>query len=210
MATSAAQRKEFKVGTVGWTADDLDDPAVRALWDAGRYEIIDGALVETMAAAYFAHGNVPTNLMFIVRDHLEARRMAGRWSWDVDLVLSPDRVARADLVWMSAGDRDRDGAEARRRGRPDPRKSPVYVPPTLVIESVSPDHAAHDRRTERRWYAEFGVPNYWALDAYDRSLACLALEGGAYRETASGREAETIHPPAFPGLAVPLRQVWDE
>ena len=47
-------------------------------------------------------------------------------------------------------------------------------------------HEAHDRVTKRRWYAEFGVANYWLLDVFGRSLECLVLDGGEYRADAAG------------------------
>ena len=77
-----------------------------------------------------------------------------------------------------------------------------------MIESVSPGHEAHDRVTKRAWYAEFGVPNYWLLNAFDRSLQCLALDGKEYRIDQEGRDADELKPAIFPGLVIPLDALW--
>jgi len=64
------------------------------------------------------------------------------------------------------------------------------------------------RETKRRWYAAMGVRNYWILDAFARNLECLALRGADYHPDATGREADEVRPPAFPGLVIPLSNIW--
>ena len=110
------------------------------------------------------------------------------------------------------------GATGRRRGERaarrsssgprDPERTRILVPPTLVIESLSPGHEAHDRRTKRKWYAEFGVPNYWLFDPFARSMECLMLESGTYRVDRHARGDDELRPSLFPGLVVPLGEVW--
>jgi hypothetical protein len=39
-----AQRRKFRLGTTGWTVDDLDDARTERLWLRGRYEIVEGVL----------------------------------------------------------------------------------------------------------------------------------------------------------------------
>ena len=84
------------------------------------------------------------------------------------------------------------------------------MPPTLVIESVRLGHERHDEDTKRRWYAEFGVPHYWLMNAFRRTFRCLILDGGSYRDDAFGRDGETIRPAAFPGLIIPLDEVCED
>jgi Uma2 family endonuclease len=48
------------------------------------------------------------------------------------------------------------------------------------------------------------------LDAQQRSLECLVLEGADYRVDQSGRNADEIKPSLFPGLVIPLAQLWAE
>ena len=201
--------KTFEPGSTGWSAADLHDPAVERAWLDGRYEIINGVL-SVMAAAYFDGGEATVNLVSIVKDHLRARGVRGGFATEVDVIIDNLRVVRADAVYLDGETKRRQRAAAVAAGRRDPRRTRILVPPTLVIESISPGHEVHDRVTKRAWYGEFGVPNYWLLDTFDRSLECLVLDGGQYRTDAAGRDADVVRPVAFAGLAIPLAEVWAE
>jgi Uma2 family endonuclease len=196
-------------GTFGWTARDLEDPLVRRLWDEGRYEIVDGVLT-VMPPAYFMGGSVVDNLKFLLRNHFISQGTRAAFSGEVDIVIGPARVARADGV-VVAGD-DLAKFEALRFDAPDRnwRHYSLTLPPTIVIESVSQTHEAHDRVTKRQWYAQFRVPNYWIVDGFTRTLECLRLMGDAYVIEAAGSQDQVLSPPSFPGLTLPLRAVWED
>jgi len=125
-------------------------------------------------------------------------------------VIDDPRVVRADAVWLTPQDEARQAAAVARAapGGHDPDRVRLLVAPTLAIESVSPGHEAHDRRTKRKWYAEFGVPHYWIFDPFNRSLDCLVLEAGAYRVDQSGHGDSEVRAPLFPGLVLRLRDIW--
>jgi Uma2 family endonuclease len=84
----------------------------------------------------------------------------------------------------------------------------ILVPPTLVIESISTGHERQDERTPRRWYAEFGFPNYGILNSFSRSLKCLVIDGKDYRVDVEGRESGELNPALLPGLTIPLAHLW--
>jgi Uma2 family endonuclease len=201
--------RELVPGSSGWSASDLDDPRVERQWLHGRYEIIEGVL-SVMAAAYFPGGESLDNLVFLVREHLKANGSRGGFGHEVDIVVDDARVVRADAVYLDPEAKRRQREAAATAGRRDPRRTRILVPPTLVIESVSPGHELHDRRTKRRWYAEFSVPNYWVLDTFGRSLECLVLEGGTYRTDAAGKDRDAVRPSMLPGLVIPLQDVWED
>ncbi len=94
------------------------------------------------------------------------------------------------------------------RGRKRLKYGRWLVPPTLIIESISLGHEAHDEETKRQWYEQFGVPNYWLLNAYAKTLRCLVLDGGAYRIDQEGQGDAELTPSLFPGLVVPLKTLW--
>jgi Uma2 family endonuclease len=207
MPATTAPSKAFTPGTTGWAASDLDDPRIEAKWMRGSYEIVDGVLT-TMPPAYFAGGKALFNLMIAVREHQTRQGVKGDFSIEVDIVVDEERVAKADAVWMTPTEQKRQAQASHRAGKPDPERARILVPPSLIIESVSPGHEAHDRKTKRRWYAEFGVPHYWLLDGYARTLECLSLERGRYRVDASGKQAQLIRPRMMSGLAIRLASVW--
>jgi Uma2 family endonuclease len=199
--------RPFVPGTTGWSASDLDDPEIERLWFGGRYEIVDGALT-TMPPAYFAGHNRLFKLMCICQAHVLDRKIGGEFSTEVDVIIDESRVAVVDGIYLSHEDEQRQEKAVRAAGRHDSERTRILVPPTLIIESVSPGHEMHDRRTKMRWYAEFGVPNYWILDAFKKSLDCHVLEGSAYRLDASGRNSQTVRISLFPGLKISLADLW--
>ncbi|HWE92568.1 MAG TPA: Uma2 family endonuclease [Tepidisphaeraceae bacterium] len=199
----------FEPGTTGWTAADLDDPHIESEWMRGAYEIVDGVLT-TMPPAYFDGSNATFNLLLIIKLHARALRLGWRVANELDIVVDDARVARADGAVLTPDEGARQAEAARAAGRPVTRRTRILIPPILVIESLSPGHEYHDRHTKRRWYAEFGIKNYWLLDAFARSLQCLVLDAGEYREDASGAGEELVRPSILPGLVIPLKQVWED
>lgn len=206
-AASAKCPRRFVVGTTGWSVDDLDDARVARCWQDGRYEIVEGVLT-TMPAAY-RDGTLPlSRLRRIAERHFDSVKLEGEFTNEDDFIVGRKRVARVDLMFMTPEDDRLQQLANAQRGKPRLRFGRVLVPPTLIVESLSLGHEEHDRETKRRWYAEVGVPNYWLLDAYQRTLECLVLENGVYRVDQAGREADHVCPTAFPGLTIPLAELW--
>lgn len=202
--------KPFRIGTTGWSADDLDDPRIETRWNAGRYELINGVLTK-MPPAYFIGGEALANLVGEVRHQLKRSGVAGSFAVEVDLVIDDLRVVKGDACFLTPADKRKQAAAARARGRHDLRRARIYVPPTVVVESVSPGHRAHDRCTKLGWYAEFGVRHYWILDAFARTLDEYVLSRGQYKATGTrtGRDA-AFTPAAFAGVRVALSDVWPD
>ena len=207
-STSAAtSSRPFVPGTTGWTARDLDDPAIEREWFRGRYEIIEGVLAE-LAPGYFAAGRAVVSLLYKVV--VQVGESAGDFACGVDIVMDEMRVVRADAAFLTPFDEKKQIEAARIAGRIDPNRTRILIPPTLVIESMSPGHEFHDQRTKRRWYAEFGIPNYWVLNSFDHSLQCLTLDGNDYREDAAGRDQQEVRPSLFTNLVIALKELWAE
>ena len=112
------EAKPLEPGTTGWTASDLDDPAVERLWLAGRYEIVEGVLT-TMPPAYFVGGNALFNLLFHLKQHVIAQELGYRFATEVDVVIDEPPVARTDAVMLTREDEARQAAATSRAGRQD-------------------------------------------------------------------------------------------
>ena len=209
MSSVELELRPFLPGTTGWTDTDLDDPAIELMWFEGRYEIVEGVLTN-MPPAFFIGGEALFNLMRRVDTFARSIGLKPRFAPEVDIVVSVWRVARADAAMLMPAESKRQDAAARKAGKTDVRRSRIYVPPTLIIESISPGHEDHDLETKRRWYAEFGVPHYWILDAFSRELLCLRLDGNQYVEDARGCRQDTVCSSMFPGLSIPLPEIWSE
>jgi Uma2 family endonuclease len=199
--------RKLEPGTSGWTASDLDDPQIAEQWDRGRFEIVNGIL-KKMPPADFDHGAVVFELLTMVREHLRAGGTPSRVSTEVDLIVDEDDVLRVDGMLITEPEVAAQKKVLVELNRDQGKLGRIRVAPRLVIESVSLGHERHDRLTKRRIYAGFGIPHYWMVDAVRRSLECLVLDGDAYRVDAAAQGEDEVRPPAFPGLTIPLRNVW--
>lgn len=199
--------RPFEIGTTGWTAADLDDPAIEREWFSGRYEIVEGVLTK-MPPAYYKPGRALRRLTIQFDRYCETHQIAGEFSMEADIILNDQRVVVADAAFMTPNDDAIQSVAARRAGYTNDDRSRIVVPPMLVIESASAGHELHDERVKRRWYAEFGIKNYWILNPTARRLECLVLDAAAYRVDASGSGTAILHPSAFAGLDVTLAALW--
>src|SRR3954449_12219215 len=93
--------REFKVGTTGWSVDDLDDSEIEGLWCGGKYEIVEGVLTE-MAAAHFDGGSALEELLFLLRLHMNATQVGGKLATEVDVILGKMRLPRPDALYLSS------------------------------------------------------------------------------------------------------------
>src|SRR3954453_1271396 len=202
-------RREFRVGTLGWTADDLDNPKIERLWEKGRYEIVEGVLTE-MPPAEFDSSKRLLRLVRVLADHVDEQGVDGSFAMEVDLIVSQRRVAVVDAVYLTSADERRQAALYAKKPNRKPRVwfGRLMIAPTLIIESISVGHEAHDRETKRWWHAEAGVKNYWLFDGMRRTLECLVLKGDDYVVQVTAKGNRELRPALFPGLVLPLSKLW--
>ena len=206
-----ASKRKFIVGTTGWTADDLDDPRIDALWERGHFEIVEGVLTR-MPTAYYDPAVALSRLTRRVLQAIHVNDPQGEFTHETDLIVAGLRVPRPDAFYLSAADRAAQRSANKASGRGRRGKLPygrIVVPPTLVIESLSLGHEDHDRITKRAWYEQMRVPNYWMLNCFERSLEGLVLDGDHYRRDAFGKNADQLSPSMLPGLTIPLAPLWE-
>jgi Uma2 family endonuclease len=210
MTLAVEEKKQFRVGTLGWTADDLDDPKVERLWDKGRYEIVEGVLTE-MPPADFDGGEPLLRLLSMLQAYCHRKKLGGAFAIETDIILDDRRVVRADGVYLTEEQKEQQAALYARKPtrRHQVRYGRLLVPPTLVIEAVSIGHEAHDRETKFDWYAEAGVKQYWLLYHFRRSLECYELGKSGFKLAASGEKTAKLKPSLFPGLLIPLAKLWE-
>ena len=207
MPIALHEKKRLKPGSSGWAVSDLNDPEVSQVWEHNRYEIIYG-VIHDMPPAYFNHGESAFELLSITRTYLRSRGVKCRSSTEVDLVVSEDLLLRVDGMLI-----DQSQTLAQRRvqieiGETSDELHRIRVAPLLVIESVSLGHESHDRSFKQRVYAEFGIMNYWIVDAHRHTLDVLRLHNNAYTLDASGKERDVVRPGVFPGLELNLAEVF--
>src|SRR4051812_13374161 len=184
--TLVTPSRMFEPGTTGWTIDDLSDPEIGARWADGRYEIVEGVLTQ-MAPQGFEGVAPQSMLRRQIEKHLDSTGQGGMFYSEPDLLLRPRRVPRPDMVFVTPEQLRQQQQIERERGLRTKQYAPLFVMPWLVVESVSPGSEDHDRITKAEWYAQAGIPHYWMLTNYERSLVWLRLDGTKYVTEVSGR-----------------------
>ncbi|MGA2496688.1 MAG: Uma2 family endonuclease [Tepidisphaeraceae bacterium] len=207
MSAVPTYARSFEPGTTGWSADDLLDPEIDRLFQDGRFEIVEGVLTQMPAALYDGSLSLQ-RLLRIIERHLDQYGLPGEFSTEVDLVIGKRRVLRADAVFLLPEDQRRQKEAHRHGGDPAVTFGRLVVPPTLIVESLSLGHESHDRETKRQWFAQWRVPNYWMLNAYERTVECLVLDGDGYRTDVAGRGGDEVKPTLFAGLRIQLLKLW--
>jgi Uma2 family endonuclease len=184
-------------------APRLEDPYDRPLThhdldatpdDGNRYELIDGVL-HVSPFPNSSHQNVATQLVSILNEYVRKRKLGKVFAANLKVVLDEPTGVGPDVVYIS---------EARLQGlAPDG----YYGAPDLLIEVLS-SKPALDVVVKKQKYARAGVPHYWMVDPEKRTLRAYRLEGGEYHLAAEAAGEATFEPSLFPGLVIPLADLW--
>lgn len=157
-------------------ADDIAGPgqghwtyeAYAALpYDGHRYEIVDGVLYMAPAPSRGHQATVGRLYRHLSR-YVEDTRLGEVYIAPFDVELGPRTVVQPDVVVVLNAHLHRI-TESRIIGTPD-----------LVIEVSSPGTVGHDRDKKKYAYARAGVPEYWIVDPWSRTIEVLTLEAGSY------------------------------
>jgi Uma2 family endonuclease len=134
-------------------------------------------MVREPAAPLWPHQEVVTRTTVLLFEHVETRGLGTVNASPVDVVLDKDRglVLQPDIVYVS-NDRMRLVHDQ------------VWGPPDLVVEVESRGTRQRDRIWKRRWYGDYGVREYWLIDAEARTVTVFAFgeSGAAARRTFTG------------------------
>ena len=79
--------------------------------------------------------------------------------------------------------------------------------PDIAIEILSTDRN-RDLVRKRQIYAEAGILEYWPIDPRNDTVTQLELHDGEYVERAVLGADDTLTTPLFPGLSIPLAEIF--
>ncbi|GAB4459061.1 MAG: Uma2 family endonuclease [Elainellaceae cyanobacterium] len=173
----------------------------------GRYELIDGELVELPPESE-PNNWIADNLQFLLAiAHLFPRRLIKTHVLELQVpVLQPKDAANRypDLVVL----RPEHLALTQRRLT----ITLEMPPPRLVVEVVSPGKTNRDRDyvRKRAQYAAVGIVEYWLIDPAAQTMVVLSLEGADYREVGTFGVGEAIASIEFPELAIAVDQLFSQ
>lgn len=88
------------------------------------------------------------------------------------------------------------------------KRTHIEGAPKLVVEIVSESSTIHDRMRKSQLYARAGVQEYWIVTPFPSLIEVFELDGGSYRVRHVFGKDDTLSSPAFPGLSIPLADVF--
>jgi len=159
-----------------------------------RVELIKGELV-VMAAKSVAHDNVHNALNLLFAKVVPAGLYVGNSS---TLQLTEDILVEPDLAIISRGLYKRSA-----KGFARPRSEDV-----LLVVEVAVSSLAYDRDVKAQLYAQHGIPEYWLIDANERTTwVHKGPSAGNWPSIAKHGPEEILTTPALPGLAIKLSAI---
>ena len=161
--------------------------------DDVRFEILDGEAL-AMAPPTTWHQEISDNLVALFREKLRGKPRRA-YSSPIGVKLSDSDAFEPDLAVVC----DRDQMKG----------SHIEGAPSLVVEILSPSTEAYDRHTKLPRYAHFGVQEVWFIRPQPAIVEVFWLDGESYRVAGIYRPPELLVSLGFPGLELPLDDVFD-
>jgi len=168
--------------------------------DSFGFQIIRGELVVSPSPKR-RHQRTVLSLGRILDTYVNAHDLGEVFLAPFDVVLDadypePENIVQPDLMFISKERLDII-TDDNVQGAPD-----------LVVEVLSDSTARYDRVGKMSVYAEFGVVEYWILDANARFLESFDLTAERPLLIASHGGEDTFKPGFFGGLEIPLADLW--
>lgn len=161
-----------------------------------KYEILEGMLIKEPGPNVI-HQRISRELEFILLVYFRQTDPQGEIFYaPLDLTLGDFTVVQPDILYIP-GDQKGIIKEARIDGAP-----------LLAVEIISESSRSKDRLRKRQIYQKSGIQHYWIVDPFAKTLECLACREGDYVLATAGMDEETVTHPDFPGLSIPLSQLW--
>jgi len=177
---------------VKFTYDDY-----RQLPDDGkRYEIIDGELY--MATSPTSnHQFIADNFLVTLSIFLKTNPIGRVVSAPLEVYFSKTNLAQPDVMFIS-------------KNRLDIIKpTQIKGAPDLVIEVLSPGTERIDRTVKLKMYAKFGVREYWMAKEKTATVEIFRLQEGKLVLVARLGKSDVLTSPLFPGLEIPLAEIFN-
>ncbi len=162
--------------------------------DDERYELIDGELMP-MPSPKAIHQALCGKIYMAVCMFSEMMGAGATYVAPLDVILSDFNVVQPDVIFVS-------------NARAHIIDDYVHGAPDLVVEILSPSTADYDRTTKRELYERHGVPEYWLVDPYAKTITILRLGADGYNVHAVYGEGDTLSSPTLAGFALDLGELF--
>jgi Uma2 family endonuclease len=157
-----------------YTPEDL-----LALPDPGRYELIDGHLVERAMGA--KSSRVGTRLASLLDAHAVAQKLGLVFGSDCGFQIFPNQPARVrfpDVSFVARG----------RLPKDEPPDGHIRIRPDLTVEVSSPNDLVYELEEKVEEFLKVGVPLVWVIHPPINVVVVFRADGSAARL----RETDTL------------------
>ena len=165
--------------------------------DGKRYEILDGEL-HVSPSPRTGHQRVVQRLCAILARHVEARDLGEVFVAPLDVLLTEEDIVQPDVIYVARANASIITAD-NIRGVPD-----------LLVEVLSQTHPELDTRDKRQVYARCGVPFYWLVDPWKKTLTELQLVERDYATVIQCGASGTFVPQLFADLTIEVHGLWTQ
>ncbi|MBI1353524.1 MAG: hypothetical protein GC160_04200 [Acidobacteria bacterium] len=161
---------------------------IRDLPEGEKAELVEGELYLAPTAGT-PHQSIGTRLTVLIFNFVEERDLGWFSGRDVHYVFDEHNHFEPDLSFVA-------------KDRMHLIRGPyVDGPPDLAIEILSPSNRKHDTELKFRYYARFGVKEYWMVDPDAKAIAIFALEGADYELVGEFTPGQPIRSRVLEGLS---------
>ena len=162
----------------------------------GRYELIDGELVEISPSGGNS-SSVGATVLVYLDNHVRPRRLGKLYNAEGGFVLFPGRdvVRAADVAFVRAD----------RLPPPPERRGFLRLAPDLVVEVISPSDRMSEVLDKVGMWLEAGVRLLWLVDPRVRTVTVYE-PGRAPRVVGVGNEL--VGEPVLPGFRLALADLF--
>lgn len=129
-------------------------------------ELSEGRLIITPAPTT-EHQIIISNLFLLIGNHVSSKKLGKIVTSPVDVRLWEGTIRQPDIVFMSSKHENRITKQ-------------YFGVPDLVIEILSESTEKEDRAIKLREYEKAGVPEYWIVDPFNKSIEVFTLESRVY------------------------------
>jgi Uma2 family endonuclease len=164
--------------------------------DGWKYEIINGVLYMSPAPA-IAHQDSFGELFTQMRVHARKNNLGKVLAAPTDVYLPGQPVpVQPDILFVKKERLDIIAKDA------------VYGVPDLAVEILSPSNESYDRTTKMKLYEQVGVPEYWMLTYWRKTLEVYELENGVYKLVGKYQAGEVARSAQIGGFEVAVEALF--
>lgn len=168
--------------------------------DSFGFQVIRGELIVSPSPKR-NHQWCIQKLLVLLDGYVTKQKLGEVFVAPFDVVLDahlpePENIVQPDVVFVS-NERIDIVTEENIKGAPD-----------LVVEVLLGSTARYDRVGKMEIYAEFGVREYWILDADAKVLEVFDVTHERPHLMMSLADADVFRPNLFPDLEIPLENLW--